>query len=134
MGDAEALVFGRPGGLPFSESAARKRAATDWRDAELVGIGFHECRHTYVSLMIGAGVNAKALSTFMGHANIAITLDRYGHLMPGSGAEAAERLDAYLEAQLARAAEPSVAQSVVQEAGPAAIPHENARKPTETIG
>jgi len=27
--------------------------------------------------------NAKALSTFMGHANISITLDRYGHLMPG---------------------------------------------------
>jgi hypothetical protein len=34
--------------------------------------------------MIAAGVNAKALSTFMGHANILITLDRYGHLMPGS--------------------------------------------------
>lgn len=34
-----------------------------------------------------AGVNAKALQTFMGHANISITLDRYGHLMPGSGAE-----------------------------------------------
>lgn len=34
--------------------------------------------------MIAAGVNAKALSTFMGHATIAITLNRYGHLMPGS--------------------------------------------------
>jgi hypothetical protein len=33
--------------------------------------------------MIAAGVNAKALSTFMGHANIRITLDLYGHLMPG---------------------------------------------------
>ena len=52
--------------------------------------------------MIAAGVNAKALSTFMGHANIAITLDRYGHLMPGSEAEAAGLLDAYLE----RAARP----------------------------
>jgi integrase len=46
--------------------------------------------------MIPAGVNAKALSTFMGHANIAITLDLYGHLMPGSQAEAASPLDAYL--------------------------------------
>jgi len=26
--------------------------------------------------MIAAGVNAKALSTYMGHANIGITLDR----------------------------------------------------------
>jgi hypothetical protein len=32
--------------------------------------------------MIAAGINAKALSTFMGHANISITLDRHGHLMP----------------------------------------------------
>ena len=46
--------------------------------------------------MIAAGVNAKALSTYMGHANIAITLDRYGHLMPGNEAEAAGLLDAYL--------------------------------------
>ena len=48
--------------------------------------------------MIAAGVNAKALSTFMGHANIAITMDRYGHLMPGAEDEAAVLLDTYLEA------------------------------------
>ena len=49
-------------------------------------ITLHECRHTFASLMIAAGVNAKALSTFMGHATIAVTLDTYGHLMPGSEA------------------------------------------------
>jgi len=49
-------------------------------------------------------VNAKALSTFMGHANISITLDRYGHLMPGSEAEAADLLDAYLAEQRRRRA------------------------------
>ena len=32
--------------------------------------------HGYASLMIAAGVNVKALSTFMGHANIRITLDQ----------------------------------------------------------
>jgi integrase len=46
--------------------------------------------------MIAAGVNAKTLSTYMGHANIAITFDRYGHLMPGHEDEAAGMLDAYL--------------------------------------
>lgn len=55
--------------------------------------------------MIAAGVNAKALQTFMGHANVSITLDRYGHLMPGSEAEAANLLDAYLAAQHTRAEE-----------------------------
>jgi hypothetical protein len=32
----------------------------------------------------------------MGHSSITITLDRYGHLMPGNETEAAELLDAYL--------------------------------------
>lgn len=34
----------------------------------------------------------------MGHSSVAITLDRYGHLMPGSEAEAAVLLDSYLDA------------------------------------
>jgi integrase len=56
--------------------------------------------------MIAAGVNAKALQTFMGHTEIATTLDRYGHLMPGSEEEAAGMLDAYyLTAQRKRAEE-----------------------------
>ena len=41
----------------------------------------------------------------MGHANINVTLDRYGHLMPGSEAGAAELLEAYLMAERERAAE-----------------------------
>jgi integrase len=56
----------------------------------------HECRHTFASLMIAAGVNAKALSTYMGHANVSVTMDRHAHLMPGNEAEAASLLDAYL--------------------------------------
>jgi integrase len=47
--------------------------------------------------MIAAGVNAKALSTYVGHASVTITYDRYGHLMPGNEDEAAALLDAYLE-------------------------------------
>jgi hypothetical protein len=45
--------------------------------------------------MIAAGVNVKALSTFMGHATVAITLEVYGHLLPGSEDEAAGLLDTY---------------------------------------
>jgi hypothetical protein len=46
--------------------------------------------------MIAAGVNAKALSAYMGHSSITITLDRYGHLMPGNEEQAAGLLDVYL--------------------------------------
>jgi hypothetical protein len=44
--------------------------------------------------MIAAGVNAKALSAFMGHSSIRLTFDPYGHLMPGTEAQAAALLDA----------------------------------------
>jgi integrase len=39
----------------------------------------------------------KKISTYMGHASIPITLDRYGHLLPGSQAEAVQAIDAYLQ-------------------------------------
>jgi integrase len=113
--DGTGLVFGRDDERPFEPGAVSDRAKRAWsaandRTAEaaareqrdpspdelLTPIGLHECRHTFASLMIAAGVNAKALSTFMGHASITITLDRYGHLMPGSETEAAGLLDAYL--------------------------------------
>ena len=73
------------------------RADKAWEKTKLDRITLHECRHTFASPMIAAGVNAKALSTYMGHANIGITLDRYGHLIPGNEDEAAGLLDAYLE-------------------------------------
>jgi integrase len=47
--------------------------------------------------MIHAGLNVKALSTFMGHSSVTITYDRYGHLMPGAEEEAATLLDGYLK-------------------------------------
>jgi integrase len=53
--------------------------------------------------MMAAGVNAKALCTYMGHASVTITYDRYGHLMPGNEAEAASLLDAYLDRASAEA-------------------------------
>jgi integrase len=70
-------------------------------EEKLTPLTLHEARHTFASLMIAAGVNAKALSTYMGHASITITLDRYGHLMPGNEDEAAAMLDAYLAAATA---------------------------------
>ena len=51
--------------------------------------------------MIAAGVNAKALSTYMGHSSVTITFDRYGHLMPGNEAEAARLLDQFLSSEQA---------------------------------
>ncbi len=95
--DAEALVFGSSPKVPFEPSTVRRRALAAWTTTELEPIGLHEARHTFASLLIAAGVNAKALSSYMGHASVTITYDRYGHLMPGNEEEAAALADAYLE-------------------------------------
>jgi integrase len=92
----EGFVFGRQAERPFNASSVHRRAKVAWKRLELRPITLHEARHTAASWMIAAGLNAKALSTYLGHANISITFDRYGHMMPGSEDEATERLDAYL--------------------------------------
>ncbi len=61
-------------------------------------LGPHEARHTFASILIAADVNVKAISSYMGHASIAITLDRYGHLMVDHAATAVARVDEYLAA------------------------------------
>ncbi len=91
-------VFGA-GGRPFDPRRVGERAKAAWKARDLKGLTLHECRHTFASLMIAAGVNAKSLSTYMGHANIATTFDLYGHLMPGNESEAAELLDVFLSAR-----------------------------------
>jgi integrase len=75
--------FGTTGTRPLDGAKLQSRADRAWREAGLERITPHECRHTFASLMIAAGVNAKALQTFMGYSNITTTLDTYGHLMPG---------------------------------------------------
>jgi integrase len=75
----------------------------------------HQARHTYASFMIAAGVNAKALSAFMGHSSINVTFDLYGHLMPGTEAQAAALLDTYLGAEI------EVGEQVAREAEVASI-------------
>jgi integrase len=95
----DGLVFGRSGGRAIHTDALVRRARTAWHKRGLAPIGLHECRHTYAAFMIAAGVNAKALSAYMGHSSITMTLDRYGHLMPGHEGEAAAMLASYLERQ-----------------------------------
>lgn len=90
-------VFPSPRGqAPFDSAWLTTKARRRWDAAGLERIGLHECRHTYAAYAIAAGVNPKALSTYMGHSTITITLDRYGHLMPGNEAHAASLLDSYL--------------------------------------
>jgi integrase len=109
----DGLVFGKAERTPFSPSTLAERARRAWgwkkhkggewfpdpKRKTLDPIIPHECRHTAASLWIAAGMNAKTVSEYMGHSSISITMDLYGHLMPGNESESAGLLDTYLEEQ-----------------------------------
>lgn len=96
----DSLVFAAEDETPFQPERLYRYADSTWHHAGIPDrLRLHQARHTYASFMIAAGVNAKALSSFMGHASITVTFDLYGHLMPGSEAEGAALLDAYLDDQ-----------------------------------
>jgi integrase len=65
---SEGYVFGRKPDEVFAATSLTDRADRAWAEAELERMTLHEARHTYASLMIAAGVNAKALCEFMGLA------------------------------------------------------------------
>jgi integrase len=91
----DAFVFG-PGDRPFSTSTLHHRAQRAWKAAKLKPTALHAARHTFASVLIAAGVNAKAITVYMGHASLQTTHDLYGHLMRGSEDEAIALVDAYL--------------------------------------
>ena len=46
-----------------------------------------------MALAIAGGAHPKAIQARMGHSSIAVTLDRYGHLLPSLDADIADGFD-----------------------------------------
>ncbi len=91
----EDLVFTAPEGGPVSLNVWRRRF---WVPAtKAAGLGHlrpHDLRHTAVALWIAAGAHPKEVAVRAGHTSVSFTLDRYGHLFPGSEEVLNDSLDA----------------------------------------
>lgn len=85
-----------PARAPFSDSTVCVRAQRIWDAAGLQPLGLHEARHTFASSLLAAGVSMQVVSRLMGHTTIAVTVDLYGHLLPGAGDDAMDLLDDFL--------------------------------------
>lgn len=59
----------------------------------LEGVTLHSFRHTHASLLIFAGEDPKTVQRRLGHENITMTLQTYGHLLPGQDERAADAVD-----------------------------------------
>jgi len=47
-------------------------------------------RHTHATQLLATGTNPRVVSERLGHANVAFTLQVYGHVLPGQQRAAAE--------------------------------------------
>jgi integrase len=92
---APTQVFRSPEGSLVRRSNFRNRV---WvpavRSAGLDPLRIHDLRHTAVALAIAAGAHPKSIQARLGHSSVAVTLDRYGHLMEGLDTDIATRLEA----------------------------------------
>ncbi len=53
-------------------------------------IRLHDVRHTYATLSLDSGINAKIVSDRIGHSDMSVTFQIYGHRSTGQDREAAE--------------------------------------------
>jgi integrase len=91
------LVFVTPTGQPIRHGIFYRRhfkpAVRRGLPPEKHGLRFHDLRHTCASLLIESGAHPKAIQEQLGHSSIQITMDRYGHLLPGIADALADKLD-----------------------------------------
>ena len=90
--DDHDLVFACPDGQPvhpdfFSQTFERTVTRLGLRRVRL-----HDLRHTYATLALRAGVDAKTVSARLGHSTVAFTLDVYTKTVPQLDREAADKI------------------------------------------
>src|SRR5215467_3296448 len=74
----------------------------------------HDLRHTFGSLLIQAGVSPAYVQKQMGHRSIQVTIDIYGHLIPGDIVSWIDALDREPETTSATSAHPAHTQDGVE--------------------
>ena len=94
------LVFPRPDGTPWAPDRFSSSFAAMIRRAKIIGLRFHDLRHTHATQLLKQGVHPKVVSERLGHATVAITLDTYSHVLPGMQRQAVDQLDATLRSAL----------------------------------
>lgn len=64
------------------DTTIEKRNTAYAKAAGLPHIRIHDFRHTHASLLINEGINIHEIARRLGHSNIDMTLNTYGHLYP----------------------------------------------------
>jgi integrase len=122
---AEDLVFPSKAGTVLDQSNLTQYHFLPCLDrAGLRRFRFHDLRQTFGSLLIRDGASLAYVKDQMGHSSIQVTVDTYGHLIPGADIAGVDRLDVKttpqqnaIPAQLAVRSETEIPPEVVESSG-----------------
>jgi integrase len=89
----EDWLFTTPQGTQLDPSNLRKVFYRLLVAAKLRRVRFHDLRHTFATLLIQQGEGLPYIRDQLGHSSIKITVDTYGHLVPGGNRQAVDKLD-----------------------------------------
>jgi Site-specific recombinase XerD len=92
--EVPAWLFINDDGGPLDPDNFRKRVFNRILEkAGLRKIRIHDLRHTYASLLLQQGAKLTYVKEQMGHHSISVTVDIYGHLVPGADRAEVDKLD-----------------------------------------
>jgi integrase len=103
-------VFCDAHGKPLHQNWIRLQFFKLLKRAGVRQVRFHDLRHSFASLLLQNGESPVYVKDQMGHSSIQVTVDLYGHLIPGGNTQAVDRLDTpMLTANSATLAQPAPA-------------------------
>lgn len=83
------LVFVRSCGGPIHPHSISQAFERAQHGIDVVGVRFHDLRHTHATLLLRDRVPIKVVSERLGHSNPAFTMVTYQHVLPGMQEDAA---------------------------------------------
>ena len=96
----DALLFADLDGQPWAPNLISMLLGNFARSIGIPEVTFHGLRHTHASLLLATGINIKAISARLGHADIATTM-KYTHSVSEEERRVSEQLGKYLSLDLA---------------------------------
>jgi integrase len=94
----QGLVFTTRTGAPLDGINVTRYFKRMLKNAELPIRRFHDLRHTTASLLLYQKVHPRVVMDLLGHSEIRVTMDLYSHVAPALQREAADQMDALLDA------------------------------------
>jgi integrase len=79
---ADGTIFYTSQGNPMTNQVLTSNTIKAAKAAGIRRVTFHDLRHTCASLLIAHRFEPKAIQVYLGHSNIRMTYDVYGHLFP----------------------------------------------------